>query len=457
VELTVSALEGMLTKFRDEIKGIVPGLVKEQSTDADGKIADLQTQLKDIELGLKKIEDVKKDNATFGLPGLEHEKKNFSWTRFFRAMYEAAASGKGSCPVINNPWKSASFEERVCKDYMQRRGVELTSFIHNPVNKDYTSGDGGEGGFLVPPEITQEIIDLAMPSMPVLNMPGIMKLTNLRGDLPVPKVLSRNTGYHLGENSAPTKSTGSFGLEWMRPKKVGAFTKQSNRLLYQTSGSSDALIKRLLAEGVAIEMHQKLITGTGSDNQPLGILNTSVVNQMTACPSNDGTQLTIDDMAQMQMKLAIANELRDTPSYGYLMRPEAFWGLLRQTVKQYSGQGRKDAAPILSGSILLDRAVIERSIGKAMRDTTHIGATDTAGGRSTSSKVIFGDWSLFWYATWRDPIFRVSDQASDGAGNSAFLEDMLYMVMFQEYDARIMRPSAFTVKSGIETNDAQWS
>ena len=65
-----------------------------------------------------------------------------------------------------------------------------------------TAGDGTEGGYLIPPEVSNEIIDLTIANMPLMSM-GITELRGLRGDLPVPKLTGRPTGYWVGENEKP--------------------------------------------------------------------------------------------------------------------------------------------------------------------------------------------------------------------------------------------------------------
>ena len=289
--------------------------------------------------------------------------------------------------------------------------------------------------------------------MPILQMPGVMRLNGLFGDLPVPRVTSRNTGYHVGENAKPTESNAALALEWLRPKKVGGFTKQSNRLLWQSRGIADTLIKQLLSEAVAIEQHAKLCTGSGSESQPLGVFSTGNMTTTLAGATINliGTALKTDDLIEMAQALAAVNEQRDTPTYAALTHPNVAYGLLRQMVKTYAAQNRKDAMPLPFGSLGPTMKGIEEYCGYTIKHSTHVPATDASGSSTTCSRFLYGDWSKYWYATWRDPIFRVSDVASDGSTGSAFLDDQLYMVMFLEYDAKIMRSSAFALKTGIET------
>ena len=57
---------------------------------------------------------------------------------------------------------------------------------------------------------------------------------------------------------------------------------------------------------------------------------------------------------------------------------------------------------------------------------------------------------------WRDLIIKVSDVASDGSTGSAFLDDQIYIVLFQEFDTALMRETAMTQAKGAETTKANW-
>lgn len=461
MEITIEKLETMLQEHKAAVQKEIDAKVSQQTDKANAEVKGLQEQLAKVNETLKAFAEQKKSG--FGLPGVTEEKEQFSIGSFFKAMLLASAGGKGSIPYSSDPWKDsgAEFEKRCCQDYMKKRAADFVEAM-GIVRTAATAADGSNMGFLIPPEFTQEIIDLALPNMPILNMPGVTKLNGLFGDLPVPRVTSRPTGYHVGENVKPTESQGALALEWLRPKKCGAFTKQSNRLLWQSRGVADTLIKQLLAEAVALEQHSKLCTGTGSENQPLGVFNQTGMTSTIAGTSIDlaGAQWKFDDLVAMVQALAAANELSDTPTYGFLTHPNIAFGLARQYTKMYSTQSRKDGLPVSFGALSIAGGnpvqSLANAIGYPIKHSTHVPNTDTYASRSTSSRALFGNWSKYWYATWRDPIFRVSDVASDGSTGSAFLDDMLYMVMFLEYDAKIMRPSAFALQKGLESDPSKY-
>jgi len=452
VELNLETITSTLKQYKSDVEGIISAKVKEQSDAATAQITELTGKLKTIDEGL---ETLKKSSAVkLGLPGIESEKQKWSWVRFFQAMYLSAAGGKiASVPQFSDPWgKCAPFEKEVCEQYAKRRNTEA---IFGFEKKDFGADDGSSGGFIVPPEIYNgDIISTTYAQTPILNMP-VMRLPNLMGDLPIPVDSGNLTAYWLGETAAPTKSDSSFGLKWLRPKKLGVFTKISNRLLASSNYAVEAIIRDKMSRDASVELSRGLTLGKGSENEPKGLLSNSGFTTATALGTN-GTRFGIDDAIAMKQALAAANELRDTSSYGYLMRPEVYFGMLRERTAQYSGQAKREQAPVIPGSLLLDPTVLENALRAKLGSTTQIANNLVKGTSSTCSQVVYGDFSKFVFASFRDPIFRVSDVAADGSGGSAFLQDQLYLVMFLECDCQLLRASAFASLLDAETLESKW-
>jgi HK97 family phage major capsid protein len=438
MSMTLEELKPMLEGFRNDIVKTIDSRVKEQSDTANKEIVDLKAKLAEAEKALSLVQEEMKKNKSFGLPGVETEKKNWSWARYFKGLMLNHYAGKnGSHAMAKSFWDGeGSFEQAVCRDY--------------------SAADGSSGGFIVPPQIySGDIVDVVYANTAILKMPGLLKLTGLKSDMPIPVDNGHLTGYDLGETTAPTKSTSSFKLEWLRPKKIGAYARVSNRLLDQTSNAIESIIRNKMTLDLSVHLSNRLTNGIGADSQGKGIM--SYYAEMTSVSNlgTNGRRMSVDDLASMKQSLALANELRDTNSYGVIMHPSALYAMLREKVVMFSGQNHRDGGS-KTGKLLLDKADIEAALKMKIEDTTQITATNTVGTSTTSSKVVMGDWSKFVYASFRDPIFKVSDVASDNSSNSAFLNDDLLMVMFMEYDCVCLRAAAFTGRDGAETTESSW-
>jgi hypothetical protein len=203
-------------------------------------------------------------------------------------------------------------------------------------------------------------------------------------------------------------------------------------------------------------MSYGLTVGSGVNGEPKGFV--KYASEFTAGPAaaTNGSRFSTDEAQALRMKLAAANELRDTNTYGYLMRPEVLFGLLRERIAQYSGQARANGQPVLA-NLFLDETTLRNALRASFGHTTQLSAAETAGSSSSCSTAYYGDWSLFAFADFREPRFNVSTVAGDGSTGSAFLDDQVYMVLFMEHDCAVLRGSAFTSKTGCETNDANWT
>ena len=230
---------------------------------------------------VKKLEERKGS-----LPGLEDEKglKNFRIHKLIKAQLN---QGK---------WDSdAGFEKEVSDN------MEIS-------RKSNNAQTGEAGGFLVPDEVTSEIIDLAMAATPIMDL-GPTVLNGLRGELPIPKVTGRPQMFWVGEEEEPTETQTDFGEIVLRPKTAAAFTKLSRRLLFQSAGVAERVTRQELVKAFALGLDTAFIRGTGTEKVPKGIINFDGLTASNAI-GTDGGRFRIDNAAEMAMNIDVANMLK---------------------------------------------------------------------------------------------------------------------------------------------------
>lgn len=434
--MDLEKLKQTFQDFRDKTEEQVKTLIAEEKTVLDGTINEMKEGIEKATASIDQINEEIAKQKTLGMPGVNEGKETFSFAKMFNALLELK-SGKSESVA----WKDAGYEKEVIDQYATKR--------------DASSTDGTAGGYLVPEEAKGDLIDLTIAKMPIMTM-GITQFTGLRGDLPIPKITGRPTAYMVGEVQAPAKSDVTFGEIVLRPHKVAAFTKLSRRLAYQTQGNAETIIKDALSDAMALKMNDQLISGNGADRQVLGLRNqTSGMTASTALGTNGG-RFRIDNAGEMIGNLDEADEYTDAGRYGYLMRPRVLDGMKRERIVQYNGGTEAAGAPVLASNLLINNKVLEDQLGHMIRTTTQISATETKGSSTTCSYTYFGNWKQFYVGLWRDMELRVSDIASDADGNSAFLNDQLFLVAFQEFDCNIGRQSAFTYVPDCENTVADW-
>ena len=181
------------------------------------------------------------------------------------------------------------------------------------------------GGNLVADELLSgSFIDLLRNRL-AFAQAGVSILTGLQGNISIPRQTSAATAYWVGENVAPTESQQAIDQVNMTPKTVAAFVDYSRRLLLQSSIDVEGMIRNDLARVIALEIDRAAIYGTGSSNQPLGLVNTTGIGTETL--TNAGT---FAQLIAMETDVASANA--DVGSMRYIMNATAR-GLLKSTSK----------------------------------------------------------------------------------------------------------------------------
>ena len=414
------ALAALKTESVDKIKELGEKQDK-TSGEVNDKIKEFTKQFNDRVDVIEK--NIKEHSVT--LPGLDEEEKRKEASKKF--SFQMCYKG-----MLTNDWGDAGYEKEVI----------------DSVRKSSNAGTGTAGGFLIPDEVSSTIIDLAIANMPIMQM-GITRMTGLAGDVSLPKVTGRPTGFWVGENAKPTESNTTFDQRNLRPKRVAGFTKVSKRLILQSRGTAEGVVRDELSKGIALTWHKAFIDGKGTDNEPKGLQNFGIGT--TEAIGTNGGRFTIDKAAQMETDIAVNDMLNDVGSFGWLMHPRVLGGLKRERVPQFSGQ--KDGTPILMP--ITKTSELEEQLGHMLRQTTQISATETKGSSSTVSRVYFGDWSQLVSAEWAGMELRASDIAGDGT-NSAFLQDELWLIAQATVDISMKDETGFTQVLDAETLESKW-
>ena len=204
-----------------------------------------------------------------------------------------------------------------------------------------TAGVFGDGGALVGSNrLDAQFIDLIRNRSAFLNS-GLTMLSGLEGNVEIPKKLGSSTYYFVGENVDVTTSKLGFGLVNMVPRTIGVRVPISRRMMIQASPDVENLVRLDMAESVALGMDSTIGYGTGSNGQPLGIINTTGIGSVTldggadkAFPANLGSG-THDCGVwgnYVDLETALAANNLDAGSMRYIMN-SVVKGALKQTLR----------------------------------------------------------------------------------------------------------------------------
>jgi len=255
----------------------------------------------------------------------DKEKREFSFIRAINALAH---------PNSQEAQRAAGFELEVSRAAQQKsgkeaRGILIPADVLGFGRRDLTVGSASGGGDLVATDLMSDsFIDLLRKAL-VLQTAGANVMTGLQGMVAIPRQSGGATTYHVAESGAITESQLTVDQVTMQPRTIGALTDYSRRLLLQSSIDIENLVRRDLAQQIAIEVENQAINGTGTGSYPLGFLNVTGIN-------TESGYTTFADYVNAEAALSTDNALQGT--LGYLMN-SALRGTLKTTEKASGTNG----------------------------------------------------------------------------------------------------------------------
>jgi HK97 family phage major capsid protein len=437
-----------LTDYGASIENKVKELIGKGLGESDNAVAECKKELEQVHSVMKTMQQQILYIGK-GVPGLRESldrgETKFSVGNLVKALYRMA--NPVDAPGVD-AWKGCESEKEICDAWKKEIATRGTG--------NY-AGDGSEGGYLIPPDVTDPINQIARETNPFESILPVTTLNNCYGQIEIPLITGGTTAYMVGENAEPTASKMTFGKMTANPKRAAALSFVSKTLLFQTQGSIDRIINRDLGEALGEKKHEMCLIGTGNENQPSGLLSAKWAIAASALAGDtNGGRFNITDGIMVRTELEEAKEHKGAPAnYAFLMRPVVKAGMATERIKQYTDQAAKRGAPVLQNMGILDDAALASIVGK-IATSTFLPATNTKGTSATSmSDVIYGDWSRFWLMNWQGMSIRVSDQAYVN-GISAFSQNGMWIIIEEGFNTAIVRPGAFRKVTGAQCNPKLW-
>ncbi|HRZ59897.1 MAG TPA: phage major capsid protein [Rubrivivax sp.] len=287
--------------------------------------------------------------------------------------------------------------------------------------RDLTVGTPTAGGNLVATDLlASSFIDILVNQMKVMGM-GTTMLTDLQGNVAIPRATAGSTGYWVAENNAPTESQPAFDQVALTPKTAGAYVDYSRRLLLQSSISVEAFVRLDIARTIALMIDLGAIAGTGASNQPRGILNTAGIGSVAG--GTNGLAPTWDHLVDLES--AVANANAPTGALGYLTNTKVR-GKLKKT-QMFSGT---NGIPVwgTDGQLNGARAEVSNQVPSNLTKGTSNGVC---------SAIIYGNWSDLIIALWGGLDIMLDPYAGSTAGTKR-------VVALQDVDVSVRYAASFS-------------
>jgi HK97 family phage major capsid protein len=324
--------------------------------------------------------------------------------------------------MVTRDWSDAGLELEASRAVADKVGKKAQG-IYLPMDvmaRDLTAGTNSAGGYTVGTDMMGgSFIDLLRNRMMVMQM-GARLMTGLNGNVAIPRQSGGATAYWVAENGAITESGQTFDQVTMSPKTIGALTDISRRLLLQSSVDVEALVRDDLASTIALALDLAAINGSGSSNQPTGILNTSGIGDVAG--GTNGLAPTFAHMVELETDVATANA--DIGALGYLTNAKVR-GKLKQTEKASStGQFVWDGNGVNGYN-----AMVSNQVPSTLDKGTSTGVC---------SAIIFGNWNDLIIGQWGAGIDVMVDPYTGGAAGTVRVRAM------QDVDIAVRHAASFS-------------
>lgn len=331
-------------------------------------------------------------------------------------------------PTDAGAQRAAAFEREVSDAVAQKLGKQARGFLvpFEVQQRDLVVGTPTAGGNLVATDLLAGSFIEVLRNAMVLPGLGTQMLTGLVGNVAIPKQTGAATAYWVAESNAPTESQQTIGQVTMSPKTVGAYTEISRKLLLQSSIDVESMVQTDLAAVLGLAIQQAAISGTGTNNQPAGLL-TLITPSVVG--GTDGAAPTWAHIVELESDVAVANALVDNMAY---LTNAKVRGKLKTTSK-VSGQNGfiwENGDTPLNGY----RAAVTNAVPSNL----------TKGAGTNLSAIIFGNFRDLVIGMWGGLDLMVDPYTGSTAGT-------VRVVALQDVDVAVRYTEAFATMVDVLT------
>ncbi len=337
-------------------------------------------------------------------------------------------------------WRTAGLELEASDAVAAKLGRRARGFfvpfevLTAPIGRAVEKGGSATGAALVGTELLSSSFVEILRNRARVRALGATMLPGLMQDVDIPRQTGAATAAWLGEGGTSTPSDSAFDAVSLTPKTVAGSTNVTRRMLLQGAPAIEMLVRADLATVLALAVDLAAMFGSGSSNQPRGIVNVSGVGSV-AIGANGGAP-TWPHMIALESEVAIDNA--DGGALGYITNSKVR-GKLKATEKATSTAefvweqppGTEAGFGVLNGY----RAAVSNQVPSNL-------VKGSSG--AVCSAIIFGDFASLLIGEW-----GVLDVSADPytLGSSGGV----VMRAFYDVDVVVRHPEAFAVLTDATT------
>lgn len=181
--------------------------------------------------------------------------------------------------------KYRGFEHEVSQDFQRKQDLKNEHGIIIPTEAvlgQRTMTVGNLGGNVSSISDAAKLIPFVQ-RQGVYSSIGLTEFNGFSSDVKIPRGTSVATASFLSLDGSTdiTEGTPTMDSVNFSPTSLACFTEVSHKLILQSSVDMDNYLRNLMSESIANKLDLAVIHGSGSSNQPTGMLNTTGINTET--------------------------------------------------------------------------------------------------------------------------------------------------------------------------------
>lgn len=289
--------------------------------------------------------------------------------------------------------------------------------------RDLVVGTPTAGGNLVQTNVPRDsAIHYLRPVSKAVAL-GATVMSGLQGNVAIPRATSGASVSWVGENSAGSETAPAWDQVSLTPKTCTTYLDIGRRLLLQTGGDVQRMASGDLLAAVGTELDRVAIAGSGTSNQPRGVLYTSGIGSVAG--GTNGAAPTYAHAVALEAAVAAANAVVERPAF---LTNSAVRAKLELT-ETFTSSGNPVWASAGDGDVVKGRtAAVSNNVPSNLTKGTSSGVC---------SALLFGNWPDLIIGLWGEGVTLMVDpytQSTTGA---------VRLVVMADVDVAVRYPQSF--------------
>ena len=246
-------------------------------------------------------------------------------------------------------------------------------------------GDSEYGGYLIPEEFRNQLLEIAIKKSNILNMALTIPMMTNAIHIPYVSGTDRSGGLvhggiefsWLDEEGAKSETRPKFGKIQLRLKKLAGLVYASDEILEDSPISLEPLLSRMFSDALAWQLDNVFINGSGA-GKPLGVLNAPCLISVAKEAGQQADTILFENVLKMYSRMW------DKTNAVFMANDDTF-----QQLAQMSLSVGTAGAPVWLPAGGASGKPYDTLFGKPLIFTEHCQKIGDAG------DILFADWSQY--------------------------------------------------------------